>query len=155
MTQRLVDFLRKAEKEDWAVDWATEVLPKITHKTAMEKGEYGQLPLHWAAESQAPLEVVDALLKVYPEGAREKSGWNGQLPLHLAARYKAPLEVVDALLKAYPEGAREKGEDGQLPLHLAAGNKAPAEASEERREPPALRPSGASRQPSRCGRWRT
>ena len=79
------------------------------------------MPLHWAVCMQAPLDVVDSLLKAFPEGAKAK-GYDGNLPLHDAAEEQAPLEVVAALLKAFPEGAKEKDEDGWLPLHYAAVN---------------------------------
>ena len=42
-------------------------------EAAREKDkEYGELPLHYACENQAPPEVVSVLLAAYPEGAREK-----------------------------------------------------------------------------------
>jgi hypothetical protein len=65
------------------------------------------------------LEVVAALLKAFPEGAKEK-GYEDKLPLHLATQYQAPLEVVAALLKAFPEGAKEKNSNGHLPLQQMA-----------------------------------
>ena len=36
-------------------------------------GQYGNLPLHSAAENQASAEVVRALLDAYPEAAKEKN----------------------------------------------------------------------------------
>ena len=89
--QRLVDFLAEAFNEKRAVDWTSAVLPRITHESAREKDGEGQLPLHCAAQNQAPLEVVDSLLKAYPEGAREKDG-NGRLPFQ-----------VNELLKIYEQ----------------------------------------------------
>ena len=73
--QRLVDFLAEAINEKRAVDRTSEVIPRITPDSAREKGKDGALPLHLASASKAPLEVVDALLKAYPEGAREKDGY--------------------------------------------------------------------------------
>ena len=85
-----------------------------------------ELPLRYAAENHAPADVVDALLKAYPEGAGEKDE-HGRLPLRYAAENHAPADVVAALLKAYPEGAGEKDEYGRLPLHYAVENQAPVE----------------------------
>ena len=67
----------------------------------------GSLPLHCAAENQAPLEVVEALLRAHGDGAKEKSK-DGWLPLHHAAKRQAPPEVVEALLRAHEDGAKEK-----------------------------------------------
>ena len=88
--------------------------PQRARQIASWKGEVG-VPLHWATYTQAPLEVVAALLKAFPEGAKEKAS-DDWLPLHVATWNQAPLEVVAALLKAFPEGAKEKNSSGSLPL---------------------------------------
>ena len=72
----------------------------------MAKDNDIKLPLHYAAEKQAPLEVIKALVEAYPEGAKEKDE-DQMLPLHYAAQAQAPLEVIKALVEAYPEGAKE------------------------------------------------
>ena len=100
--------------------------PQRARQIASWKSDYSGVPLHWATLRQAPLEVVAALLKAFPEGAKEKDNY-GNLPLHLATQNQAPLEVVAALLKAFPEGAKEKNSDGDLPLHYATENHAPLE----------------------------
>ena len=56
--------------------------------------------MHCAIKNKAPLEVVAALLKAFPEGTKEKDN-DGKLPLHHAAENQAPLEVVAALLKGH------------------------------------------------------
>jgi hypothetical protein len=71
--------------------------PQRARQIASWKGEVYGVPLHWAIYTQAPLEIVAALLKAFPEGAKEKDGY-GNLPLHCAALKQAPLEVVAALL---------------------------------------------------------
>jgi ankyrin repeat protein len=87
-----------------------------------KKGEYGWLPLHWAAWNNCNAEVISELLKAYPEAAREKDN-GGCLPLHFAAgNNNSDAAVISELLKAYPEAAREKDVFGCLPLHLAAEN---------------------------------
>jgi hypothetical protein len=60
----------------------------------------GRLSIHRAAENKASSEMVDALLKAHPEGARQKDELYELLPLHWAAAKQAPAEVMDALLKA-------------------------------------------------------
>ena len=55
-----------------------------------EKDENGGLPLHWAAEKQAPLEVVEALLRAHEDGAKEEDRREEALvALHFAAKQKA------------------------------------------------------------------
>ncbi|XRB25105.1 hypothetical protein RI054_42g149630 [Pseudoscourfieldia marina] len=90
------------------------------------KDHFGVLPLHWAAYSQAPSDVIELILHAYPEGARQPTN-NGVLPLHIAAYYQAPSEVVQKLLHAYPEGAGKPVNGGYLPLHIAAYYQAPSE----------------------------
>jgi serine/threonine protein kinase len=91
---------------------------------AQEKDKYGKLPLHLAAQNQAPEGTVRLLCEAFPESVREKDG-NGNLPLHRAARYQAPEGTVRVLCEAFPESVREKDKYGRLPLHLAAQNQAP------------------------------
>ena len=77
-----------------------------------------RFPLHYAAEKQASVEVVQALLAAHPEAAKEKDGY-GQLPLHSAVAYQASVEVVQRLLSAHPGAAKEKDGRGSLPLHCS------------------------------------
>ena len=92
-----------------------------------EWNEWGMLPLHEALSSRAPLQVIQALIDAYPEGARAASLGGGRLPLHRAAMHQAPVEVVQALMDAYPEGAQMADSGGRLPLHWAAEMQAPVE----------------------------
>ena len=90
-----------------------------------EKNDRGKLPLHFAADYEAPLDVVRYLVEQYHDSVREKNN-NGNLPLHLAADNKAPLDVMRYLVEQYPDSVREKDRAYKnLPLHLAARNKAP------------------------------
>eukprot|EP00985_Skeletonema_marinoi_P010783 scaffold5057_cov134-Skeletonema_marinoi.AAC.14 len=86
----------------------------------------GNLPLHAACSFQASQDVVDALLKAYPQGASLPNGV-GNLPLHQAAMWQAPSDTVELLLVHHPEGASARNQYGSLPLHMAASNAATAE----------------------------
>ena len=61
-----------------------EVLALVDAVSAMEKDEYGWLPLHAAAGYNASDAVVVALLAAYPNAAKEKDNEYGYLPLHNA-----------------------------------------------------------------------
>lgn len=84
-----------------------------------ERNENGMLPLHEALSSRAPLQVIQALIYAYLEGARTVDS-GGRLPLHWALETQAPMEVVQALMDAYPEGVRTQDGNGSLPLHEGA-----------------------------------
>jgi Ankyrin repeats (many copies) len=93
------------------------------------KNDRGNLPLHAAASFRAPLEVTEALLEAYPEGASSTNNY-GNLALHFTAWKKGPIDVERLLLKVYPEGAAKKNNHGNLPLHYAAHYNAPLEVVE-------------------------
>lgn len=84
----------------------------------------GRLPLHWAADGSLTghrsAEVVAALLKSHPDGARARDSAADETPLHVAARTGAGVEVVRELLSADPSvAAAPAGPSGRLPIHLA------------------------------------
>lgn len=93
---------------------------------AARVNDRGNLPLHAACSFQASQDVVDALLKAYPQGASLPNGV-GNLPLHQAAMWQAPPDTVELLLVHYPEGASARNQYGSLPLHMAASNSATTE----------------------------
>jgi ankyrin repeat protein len=75
---------------------------KIYPEGAAQKNNHGNLPLHYAAHYNAPLEVVEALYHAYPEGATQKNNDNNT-PLDLAIADGASPNVVALLQgKAIP-----------------------------------------------------
>ena len=77
----------------------------------------GDLPLHYAAEIDASVDVVSVLLNAYPGGAQIQDK-GGNLPLHQATCcYNLNIDLVSVLLNAYPGGAQIKDNQGNLPLH--------------------------------------
>lgn len=98
-----------------------EVLSKIFSSPdelhLWDKG--GFLPIHNACfEENVPLNVIEALIKAYPNSLNQKSQMNGLLPLHCAVHHYTSTnsEIVKFLLKKYKEGAAEKEENGRTPL---------------------------------------
>ena len=76
------------------------------------------LPVHKACVLNPPVEVVEALISAYPDGAKsyDQDGW---LPLHCAAYYCASESITTLLIQANPAACKAKDEEGRLPLHYA------------------------------------
>eukprot|EP00957_Ditylum_brightwellii_P203695 15335822-Ditylum_brightwellii.AAC.1 len=75
---------------------------KMVWPEAVKEKDYSYFytPLYWACRMKAQFEVVGALMKVWPEGVKEKSKF-GYTPLHCACRYRAPFEVTSLLLNTW------------------------------------------------------
>jgi ankyrin repeat protein len=94
----------------------------VRHKGGSEEGEEdeGSLPLHIAAEYNAPLPVLRFLVRAYREALLVKSA-HGKLPLHLALwRSDAP-DAIRFLVDECPPSLQVP-QDGsrRLALHMAA-----------------------------------
>lgn len=76
------------------------------------------LPIHATCIFRSPLSVIEALVAVYPGGARQKDDQD-MLPLHLACRNGASKGVVMTLLHVYPEAIDAVDRKGRTPLQLA------------------------------------
>lgn len=80
----------------------------------------GMAPLHYACERKPPVEVVQALLELYPMAIMTRTMPGGALPLHVACTWYASADVVDALLSADPgSAAKVTDELGNIALHSA------------------------------------
>lgn len=77
------------------------------------------LPIHSASARQPPREVVSALLKAYPDGAKCVDD-QGMYALHYACGNQAHRDVIRMLLVAYPEAATKQDPNCMLPLHYLA-----------------------------------
>jgi hypothetical protein len=80
----------------------------------------GALALHYACRFQASQNVVAALARHYPAGARVQDH-RGRMPLHLACISDAPAGVMYALLKAHPAAVSNRDEKGMTPCEYAKG----------------------------------
>jgi len=96
------------------------VAPEMAQRkmTNQYDGTDGNFPLFVASGShdysQERVSIVQELLRVAPEMARERAN-NGDFPLIVAAR-KQHLGIVQELLRVAPEMAREHGHNGDFPL---------------------------------------
>ena len=87
----------------------------------------GNTALHFACCGAAPLSVVEALLRAWPEAARE-TDHEGNTALHFAAAMQAHPEVVNQVITAYPEACQQRGKMNRYPLSLAFLREAPPES---------------------------
>lgn len=86
---------------------------------ARHRDHHGMLPLHWACtEDDVPPDVVQALLRAFPEGVVTKN--NAQyLPLHIAVRARVGEATLRLLCEARPSTLLEESPSGKTPLQLA------------------------------------
>jgi len=91
-------------------------------------GMQGRTPLHVACDHDAPAQVVEALLKAYPE-ASLMVGTSNMNPLHITcSSHHASVEVVRVLLHGgHASQLTMRDIDGDTPLHAAARCGAPIE----------------------------
>lgn len=75
------------------------------------------LPLHATCVFRAPLNLIEALIAVYPPAPGLVDD-QGMLPLHLACRNGASRGVVMTLLNAHPKSINVKDKKGRTPLNL-------------------------------------
>jgi ankyrin repeat protein len=107
---------------------ALELLRVLVERTPVtvkmtDDGEELPLPLHFACNRQASVEMmVKFLLGIDPDAVKTANS-HGNLPLHLVccnhARSHEPLDVVQFLAKENPAAVKTTNTDGNLPLHLA------------------------------------
>ena len=76
------------------------------------------LPLNIACGNKASLEVIQMLIRKYPEALKVRNN-DGHLPLHIACAKNASLEVIQFLIQQHPDALRKKDNDDNLPLHWA------------------------------------
>lgn len=88
-------------------------------KDVKKKGKNGRLPIHVACENDQSEEVIDALIKAYPDGLKVEDK-DGRLPIHVAClRAEQRFEVIDVLMNAYPDGLQKHDYQRLLPIHHA------------------------------------
>jgi len=114
-------------KQHWkAVNFSIKMFPdQCRRRTEDIRAGYESrdLLLHLALKHGAPLNVIQALVRLYPKACVE-SNEKGRTPLHLACLLDVPwsFDVVKELCDVCPSAAAAKDVDVMLPLHLAMIN---------------------------------
>jgi ankyrin repeat protein len=91
---------------------------------AQAKDKNGLLPLHLAAQHNAPADVLEKIIELYPDACDVQCGAKGFTPLHFAVEANLPTPKVKALIKASPRALKAADKKGQIPLHIAVGHNA-------------------------------
>jgi len=94
-------------------------LLKVRPDGAQQLDGEGLLPLHIAARSCAPVDVLELLIQAYPDGMRAMDATSYRLPLHFACIRKANLDCIRVLLAANPVAASYEDGDAHTPAQLA------------------------------------
>jgi len=83
------------------------------------RNTFEKYPLHVACRNNAPISVIQALIKVWP-GALQTQADN-RLPLHEACTCGRSLPTIQFLIEEWPDSIKEVtgDDDHSLPLHLA------------------------------------
>jgi len=87
----------------------------VVRRDANGNTRWKLLPLHAAVIFQAPLSLIEDLLRIYPTAAAKRDD-QGILPLHLAFRHKSNEAVIEKFLHQYPGGLIIKDNRERLPL---------------------------------------
>lgn len=89
-----------------------------SRESVKAKDNKERVPLHIASFSGAPVQVVDYLVRAWPESTGSMNNY-ASLPLHLACGSCAKLEIIQYLAKASPETLYAVDSEGRTPFYLA------------------------------------
>jgi len=104
-----------------------EKTPEEARTWVFRKGPQGAgvrwrlLPIHGAIIFQAPPEVIESLLLIFPEGSSCKDD-EGSLPIHLAYKRGSSEAIVTLLLDAFPASIDAEDRKGRTPKTLATSS---------------------------------
>lgn len=104
--------------QDFDVYQVTEQVLVAHPECASFKCRKGELPIHLAVLTQAPLSVLAALIAAYPAGLQSKDK-DGSVPLHCALKKGNSTESVLQLIDGCSMAAGIPDYDRELPLHQA------------------------------------
>ena len=99
---------------DWprVIEHATE----FPHDAEWTDGHWHETPLYSACQNNPPLEVIQALVRAYPNALMCPTRGNHDLPIHIACRYQLSGPILEELLRRYPETALEQTRWGRTPI---------------------------------------
>ncbi len=119
--------------EDWKlVLMECKMCPRDAAKWSVREGFFdGEitskvLPIHQACALMAPREVIETLVKCFPQGIKMKESAFHRTALHIACQTNAPVETIEALVHFYPEAIRIQDSLGRLPVHYACAHEVPS-----------------------------
>lgn len=119
ISKNKVAFLICSKQWDSALERLQEVPEEAKAWSVHPLIRLRYLPLHYACIVKAPIDVMRALLEVYPEAASVECQEYDMLPLHLACQHGTNPSVIQALLESNRGAASVSDAYDLLPLHLA------------------------------------
>lgn len=106
------------EKGNWDDAIYDLRVDETARNAASIPGGWGEwTPLHLACKRNAPLELIQELVKAAPIAA-ETFDLKDRLPIHYAVEQGASFEILNALVQACPESLNGVDNSGHTPLHL-------------------------------------
>ena len=80
---------------------------------------YKRLPLHCACIYGGPIDLIDTLIKLYPQGINTIDPTDSSTPLSLACFANSSIAIIRLILQTYPRAIDMVNIYGQAPLHVA------------------------------------
>ena len=111
--------------KDWhSVTVAVQIYPSLAAQWIVgiddaSARHYNRLPLHCACIYGAPIDLIDTLIKLYPEGIRKVDPTDSSTPLSLACFADCSIDIIRLMLRTYPQAINIVNIYGQAPLHVA------------------------------------
>jgi Ankyrin repeats (3 copies) len=85
---------------------------------------YKRLPLHCACIYGGPIDLIEMLIRLYPQGIKTIDPTDLSTPLSLACFASCSADIIRLLLRTYPRAIDIVNIYGQAPLHVAILSKA-------------------------------
>jgi hypothetical protein len=110
---------------DWySVYLALEMYPSLASKWIYGIDEasasiYKRLPLHCACIYGGPIDLIEKLIQLHPEGIKMIDPTDSSTPLSLACFANCSIEIIQLILRMYPDAIEIVNVYGQAPLHVA------------------------------------
>jgi len=117
----IVSALKQNDLDPQIVRLLIQRYPQVTQmRYSQQVFVHSRLLLHTACEYCAPLETIQLLLEIYPNGISLENEY-GELPLHSACSSTNPsLETIELLISRYPDALGTPAYHlARLPLHVA------------------------------------
>ena len=109
-----------AQKSRWVKTTVNTIIrlnndnPDDVHKP----NSYGLLPINYAVQNNAPIDVIEKLYELNPYSIRHRDN-NGEILLHDAARNNVSADILTFLTDKYPEGMTIQNKQECTALDLA------------------------------------
>lgn len=119
MSYEYTQLIAEIKKDAPSIDRIRQLVETHPDLVKVPRSVDGSIPLHIACEYKAPLDVVQFLVKQWPDSVKTADIF-GNLPLHKACANKASLAVIQYLVQQWPESVKHRNSEGKTPVDMAA-----------------------------------